>query len=49
MPKVSRNSNIELLRLVLMYFVILLHYNGMGGGVYACKRFFYTKNYFECS
>lgn len=31
--KESRNSNIELLRLVLMYFVIMLHYNGMGGGV----------------
>lgn len=33
MPELSRNSNIELLRLVLMYFVILLHYNGMGGGI----------------
>ena len=31
MKNCKRNSNIELLRIVLMSFVITLHYNGMGG------------------
>ena len=33
MGKQERQSNIELLRILLMLGVIILHYNGMGGGV----------------
>lgn len=43
----SRNSNIELLRIVLMIFVITLHYNGMSGHAMAfCNEeinFYFTR------
>lgn len=34
----NRNSNIELLRLVLMVFVVLLHFNNDTMGLFFSKR-----------
>lgn len=50
MENTKRNSNIELLRIVLMFFVITLHYNGMGGHaleLYASGLVFYFTRFTE--
>lgn len=50
MENIKRNSNIELLRIVLMFFVITLHYNGMGGHaleLYASGLVFYFTRFTE--